>query len=267
MRHFILTILALFVLILAVSAQRTPDFQTVKTEKGMAVFNYNQAQAFSFLVAGNNPEGKQNDDGSLLIKTDSGALYVYFAKTSDFLDKKKTYNELETLNAHRDQDILTQEKALQVKFDVDVKSESFIKVFNLTNNVFPTKLINTVYWSYKTPNSDNPGRALYQTVLIGDLILMLGTVFDQSVKTAEVQDFFKQTLESITLLPPQKQEVKPKRKRSKEKGKERLIPYLKKFRLIVIIFSPSIRLISFQARRYSAVSALLLQVSKPFLRR
>ena len=210
----------LFVFTVAATAQQTPDFSTVKTEKGMMVLNNNQVQPFSFLVAGKNPNARQNDDGSLQIATDSGSLIVYFIKTSAFLDKKKSYNEAETLAAHRVWDVAAQENAWQAKLKNLDKGENFVKIFNLTNSLFPTKTISTVYWSYNAPRLDNLNRTLYQTVLIGDLILMLGTVFDQSVKPEEVRTFFTQTLESLTILPAQKQTAAPKKKVSPAKTKK-----------------------------------------------
>ena len=202
MNKIILTTFALFTFGLPITAQQ-PDFQTVKTEKGMMVLNNNKVQPFSFLVPGSDPNGKQDVDGSLVISTNLGVAVVYFVKTNDFLDKKKTYTEAEKLAAHRDWDIARQEKAWKAKLKDLEKGESFVKVFNLTNNLFPTKLVPTVNWLYTEPKPGNTDRTLYQTVLIGDVVIMLGAVFPTTIKTEEVRTFFNQTLESISILPPQ----------------------------------------------------------------
>lgn len=219
MNKLLITLFTTLFLSLNIFAQ-TPDFQTVKTEKGMMVLNNNKVQPFSFLVAGNNPNGKQNDDGSLFIQTDSGGLYVHFIKTKDFLGTKKLTDELEILKAHRDWDVANEEKAWKAKLNLEVNSANFIKVFNLQNNLFPTKMISTVYWAFPAPNPENPNRSLYQTVLLGDTVLMIRTGFDKSVNIEEVRDFFKKTLESISLLPPQKQLVASKKKVANSKPKK-----------------------------------------------
>lgn len=194
----------------SVIGQSIPDFSTVKTDKGMMVLNNSKAQAFSFLVPGKNPSGQQNADGSLMISTDTGVAVIYFVKTSTFLDKKKTYTEAETLAAHRDQDIASQETAWKAKLVALEKGETFVKVANLTNKLFPTKLLPTISWIYTAPKPNNTDRTLYQTVVLGDTILMLAAVFPTDIKPEEVRTFFTQTLESLTLLPPQKVTAKSK---------------------------------------------------------
>ena len=109
---FLMTILLAFGP--AVFAQKTPDFQTVKTAKGLMVIYRNQPQAFAFLV----PQGYQNaepdSENSLLIGTDSEVLseglLVYFVKKSKTLDKKKTSDDLETLSDYRAANLATLEK-------------------------------------------------------------------------------------------------------------------------------------------------------------
>ena len=176
MKTILLTIIATIILSISVFGQ-TPDFQTVKTEKGMMILNNSKVQPFSFLVAGQNPNGKQNDDGSLFIKTDSGALFVHFVKTKDVPVTEKIIDELRILKAHRDWDVANEEKAWKAKLNVDVDSVTFIKVFNLQNNLFPAKMISSVYWGFSAPNPENPSRSLYQTVLLGDVVLMIQTGF------------------------------------------------------------------------------------------
>lgn len=184
--------------------QSTPDFSTVKTEKGMMVVNNNPSQPFSFLVAGKNPTGAQKDDGSLLVETESNGVIVYFIKTKDFLAAQKLTNETEILKAHRDWDIAVQEKAWKSKLNVDLKEFSLLTVFDLRNQIFPNKTIPTAYWSYPSPSAETPNRSFYQTILMGDLILMLGAVADKSVKIEEVRAFLKEIFETVTLLPAQK---------------------------------------------------------------
>jgi hypothetical protein len=216
MKHLTIILTAIFIFALPIFAQdQQPDFQTVKTAKGMMVMNNNRAQSFAFLVAGSNPEGKQNQDGSLLIQTDTGAVIVYFVKTSTFLDPKKITKPNEILYAHREQDIANQETLSKTKLNVDVQGFAMVKVFKMTDGIQKNQNIPSYYWSYTSSNSTN--RAYYQTVLMGDQVLMLGTVFDSSVKTEEVRDFFTRTLESLTLLPPQKAKAAPKKTSSKGK--------------------------------------------------
>ncbi len=204
MKLFFLAIVMVLCFSLTGVAQQTADFSTVKTEKGMMVLNNNKTQPFSFLVPGKDPNGRQNDDGSLVISTDSGAVVVYFVKTATFLDKKKAYTEAETLDAHRDWDIEAQEMAWKSKLISLEKGAGFVKVFNLTNKLFPTKLLPTVNWIYSAPKPGNTDRTLYQTVVLDDTILMLAAVFPTSVPPEEVRAFFTKTLESLTLLPTPK---------------------------------------------------------------
>ncbi len=217
MKNLLFIIFASLILSVTVTAQQIPDVSTVKTEKGMMVLNNNKVQPYSFLVPGGDPQGKQNSDGSLVIATESGVITVYFGNRSVFLDKKKTYTEAETLIAHRDQDISTQEKAWKAKLQDLEKGESFVRIFGLTNNLFPNRLLSTATWIYTAPTSDNTDRTIYQTVLIGDQILMLGAVFEQTTKSEEVRSFLTKSLESITLLPPQKPAASPAKKLVKRK--------------------------------------------------
>jgi hypothetical protein len=214
LKIFAAVLVFLFVQI-GTSFAQTPDFQTVKTEKGMMVLNNNKAQPFSFLVAGNNPQGEQNNDGSLSIRTDSNGVTVHFIKTADFLETKKTYSVDETLKAHKAWDIATQENAGKEKLPILAEGFDFISIFDLTNNLFPNKTINSYYWSYTVAESQN--RVFYQTVLLGDLVLMLGTGFDESVKTEDIRLVFREIFKTITLLPQQKAVAKPKKIKVKRK--------------------------------------------------
>ena len=183
----------------------------IKTEKGMAVFYLKQPQAFSLLVAGKDPTGSQNKDGSLLIQTDTNGVTVNFIKTAEFLDKKKSYTENETLQAYKLWDIANKEAAWKTKLASISDGVGFVKVFNLTNNVFPTKLVGSAYWGYTI--DETAVRSFYQAVLLGDVVLEIGTTFTESVKVEEVRASIKTILESITLLPPQK--ITPKKKPAK----------------------------------------------------
>jgi|GEM_PF-6377540 len=221
MKTTIAILIVSFILSVTIAAQQTPDFSTVKSEKGMMVLNNNKVQPFSFLVSGKNPTGRQNDDGSLLVGTDSGVIVVYFVRSVDFLAKKKTDTAVETLIVHRDHDISTQEKAWKAKLNDLEKGESFVKMHDLSNKLFPTKLAPTLYWLYTAPKPDNTDRTLYQTVLLGDQVLMLGAVFEKITKADEVRSFLTQTLESITLLPIQKQTTPAGKKIVKPKALKR----------------------------------------------
>jgi len=216
MKKYTVLIVAILLASFTIFAQeKQPDFQTVKTEKGMMVLNNNKAQPFAFLVAGNNPEGKQNQDGSLFVQTDRQGLNVYFIKTADFLDGRPTKSESETLYNHREWDVAAQEKAwgkkLEVKMGLDM-----VKIHDLRLGNLPTKIIPTFNWTFPNPQNANIS-GYYQTVVMGDLVVMLGTSFDSSVNIEEVKKSFTETFESFSLLPPQKAKVTPKKKTSKGK--------------------------------------------------
>jgi hypothetical protein len=222
MNKFLLTIFATIILTLSIFGQ-TPDFQTVKTEKGLMVLNRNPTQSFSFLVAGSNPKDRQNSDGSLSVATDDGGFELYFINVKDFLGTKKPTNEAEILQAHQDWDIAKEENAWTNKLKVATKLEvekfaNFVTIKNLQNQLFPTKTISTLSWSYTMPNSSD--KYFNQTVLMGDLVVMFTVGYEKSVNVEIITSFFKQTLESITLLPPQKQTVTPKKKVTKDKVKK-----------------------------------------------
>ena len=223
MNNILLTIFAVFTLNLSAFGQ-TSDFQTVKTEDGMIVVNNNKSQRFSFLVAGANPQSEQSEDGSLLIITDSPvlaeALLIFCAKKSDFLDKKKSYNDGEILTVYRNLNAAKLEAIYKTKVEFDVDIKSFVKVSNLTNNIFPTKLLPTFYWSYIAPTPQNTDRTLFQTVVIGNQVLVIGNSFPASIKLEQVKAFFKQTFESIALLPAKQATITPKKKITNKKAKK-----------------------------------------------
>ncbi len=222
MKKLLFFVTSLFVFCLPIFAQ-TPDFQTVKTEKGLMVLNRNPTQSFSFLVAGNNPKDEQNADGSLSVATDNGGFELYFVKTNDLLGTKKLTNETEILEAHRDWDIANQENAWTKKLNVATKLEvekfvNFVTIKNLQNQLFSNKTISTFYWSYAPPNSSS--KFFNQTVLMGDVIVMFSAGYEKGFNVEIIKSFFKETLQSITLLPPQKQAVTPKKKPAKKKVKK-----------------------------------------------
>ncbi len=223
MNKLLITLLTILVLSLTILTQ-TPDFQMVKTPDGMIIVNNNKSQRFSFLVAGKNPKGELSDDGSLLVVTDepalAEALLIFCVSKSDFPDNVKISDELEMLSVYRQFNVLKLEQIYQAKVNVDVESKGFVNISNLTNKLFPTKLIPTFYWSYVAPTPENTLRSLFQTVVIGDRVLVIATVFPESIKLEQVKLFFKETFESIALLPPQKQAVTPTKKSLKKKAKK-----------------------------------------------
>lgn len=224
MKNLLLLITILLAFGQPVCAQeKQTAFQTVKSAKGLMVFYRNPPQAFAFLVSQGNLNGEP-EGNNVQIMTDSGALseplVVYFFKKADFLDKKKMYDDVEVLSAYRERNIATLEKVFKAKVNLDVDSKGFVKVYNLTDNIFPTKLLPTFYWSYVAPTPKNTDRTIFQAVVVGDLVLVLATVFNESIKLERVREFFTQTLESLTLLPPQNTETAPKKKPLKSKRKK-----------------------------------------------
>lgn len=222
MKKILLVLTTLFIFSLPILAQ-TPDFQTIKTDKGLMVLNRNPTQAFSFLVAGSNPKDSQNADGSLSVATDNGGFELYFVKAKDFLGTKKLTDEVEILKAHQDWDIAKEENAWTTKLNVATKFEvekfaNFVTVKNLQNQLFPSKIISTLYWSYNPPNTTS--KFFNQTVLMGDVIVMFSAGYEKGFNVEIIKSFFKETLQSITLLPPQKQAVTPKKKVTKGKVKK-----------------------------------------------
>ncbi len=218
MNKILLLFFVLCVLALTSAAQVTPDFQTVKTAKGLLVLNNNAAQPFTLLVPGGNPTASQNNDGSLQISTDFNGLVVYFVKTKEFLGTKKITDESEILKAHRDWDIAAQETLWKAKLNVAAGELSLLTIYNPPNNPIPGKNIATLYWSYPSPNATNTNQTYFQTVLVGDLVLMIGTGFDDTVKVEQIRDIFKTVFETLTLLPvqkniPAKKVIKPKKKK------------------------------------------------------
>lgn len=180
-------------------AQEKPDIQTVKSADGLVLVRNDKVQRFSFFVPGKNPSDKQMEDGSIQIATDDGGLYAYFFKTAgeNIIDQGKI------LEAHRDRDLAAEERAWQAKLNA-AKGFDLVKIKDLPNPTFPGKLISSLSWSYSPPGSD--GTVLHQSILLGDTVLMLRTVFPPTVKIEEIRAFFKKVFESVALLPaPKKQ--------------------------------------------------------------
>jgi hypothetical protein len=224
MKTLTIIFIAIFALCLPIAAQSTPDFQMVKTEDGMIVVNNNKSQRFSFLVAGANPKGEQSDDGSVMVITDSPdlaeAMLIFCVKKSDFPQNSKIADEVEMLTTYRRLNVAKLEQIYQAKVNVDVDMKSFVTVSNLTNKLFPTKLIPTFYWSYIAPTPQNTIRSLFQSVVIGDQVLVIATAFPESIKLEQVKKIFKQTFESIALLSDKQPTVTPKKKITKNKTKK-----------------------------------------------
>jgi hypothetical protein len=149
-------------------------------------------------------------------------VFVYFVSGRDFVDQAKPRTDAEKLIIHREKDISMQEQAWKAKLKDLKKTESFVKFHDLANKNFPTKVAPTVSWLYTAPKPDNTDRTLYQTVLIGDTVVMLGTVFEKTIEPGEVRSFFSRILESVTLLPPQKQATPPIQKPGKRTAAKRV---------------------------------------------
>ncbi len=199
-------------------AQNDPnaDYWAIKTEKGMAIFYRNQPQAFSLLVEGKNPTGSENNPQNLSIETDSNAVEIEFIKTSLFLGKKKLSETDEILKAHRAWHIATREKKWNVKLNLISDSFTLVTVYSLMDRILPNRTIPTVYYGYSVEGV--PKRAFFQTVLIGNIVLSVGTTFPASVNVDDVEASIKKIIESITLLPPQK--IAPKKKVVKKSKKK-----------------------------------------------
>ncbi len=221
---FLTIILSLFLCEIAFAQQPTPDFQTVKTEKGMMILNNNKTQPFSFLAAGGNPKGEQNDDGSLFIQTDRNGVLVYFVKTEWFADKTKKLNENEIPAAHRKYEVANFEQSVGQKINVDKEGTETFKVHDLRKGKDEFTELQTVYWSYLATDPNIPNRLYFQNVVIGDQILMLGMVFNKSTDIEKIRGLLKEMFESITLLPApsikkvapvKKTPIKQKRKKAK----------------------------------------------------
>lgn len=198
-------------------AQEKPDIQTVKSADGLVLVRNDKVQRFSFFVPGKNPSDKQMEDGSIQIATDDGGLYAYFFKTAEFLEGENITDQGKILEAHRDRDLAAEEQAWQAKLNA-AKGFDLVKIKDLPNPTFPGKLISSLSWSYSPPGSD--GTVLHQSILLGDTVLMLRTVFPPTVKIEEVRAFFKKVLESVALLPAPKTPAAPK-KQPRQPGKRK----------------------------------------------
>ena len=188
-------------------------YSAIPTEKGMAIFYRNQPQDFSLLVEGKNPTGSENNPQNLSIQTDSISVEIEFIKTSLFLGKKKLTEADEILKAQRAWHIATRETKWNVKLNLISDNFTLVTVYNLTDSILPNRTIPTVYYGYSVGGV--PNQAFFQTVLMGDIVLSVGTTFPESVNVDEVRASIKKIIESITLLPPQK--IAPKKKVTKKK--------------------------------------------------
>lgn len=216
-RVFFLILLTLFIVFSAFA--QTPDTQTVQSADGVILIRNDKVQRFSFFVAGKNSSVRQAEDGGIAISTDEGGLYAYFVKTTEFLDAKKPFDRSEILEAHRDRDLETEEKAQQTKLDAR-NGADFIAIKDVANPLFPEKVVPSLFWHYSPPGSD--AVVLYQTVLLGETVLMLRTVFPKSIKIEEPRGFLRKVLQSVALLPqpPKKISVAPKKQPAKPGRKQ-----------------------------------------------
>lgn len=211
MKNHLIVIIATLLLsgVLLAQSSHKADYSAIKTDKGMAIFYRNQSQDFSILVDGRNPIGRENNGGSLTIETDNHGVEIEFIKTSLFLGKKKLTEADEILKAQRAWHIETRENNWRVKLNLISDSFTLVTVHSLMDNILPNRTIPTVYYGYSVEGV--PNRAFYQTVLMGDVVLSIGTTFPESVNVDEVKASIKKIIESITLLPPQKvTPIKPK---------------------------------------------------------
>lgn len=216
MNNLTIIFITIFTFILPITAQTPNDFQMSPTKDGMIIVNNNKTQRFSFLVAGANPQWQFGDDGSLGVITQSPSysqpIMISCVPKEDFPDDAKLSDDVEMLSLYRQLNLFKVEQTFQAKVNVDVDGKGFVKISDLTNNLIPSKMISTFYWSFIPPVPENTARSYFQTAVIGDRVLVMMTVFPETVKLEQVQKYFTQTFESIALLPAKKQTVTPKKK-------------------------------------------------------
>ena len=218
MNKLLISLFTILILSISIFAQQT-GFEIVKTDDGMIVVHNNKTQRFSFFVSGKNPKSQFSDAEGVYLVTDSpaligGGLSVFCVNKSEFPKEININGDAEVLSFYRQFNVNNMEETLKTKLKVNIDSNGFVNIADLNNK---PKKIPTFYWGFMIPSDEKPLRNLTQAVVIGDRVLVIGGVFPETTKLEQAQEFFKQTFESISLLPQKvptpKKIVKPKSKK------------------------------------------------------
>lgn len=191
-------ILSIFILSLVFSltilAQENPKVFAVKTENGVAVCYNNGNKTFAFEIFGKEIKPQNTSPGLMLFVVDGKVFQVNFPKLADILEGKKMTDEKEILKAHQ-------------KWEIDFQSESVFKQKLIAENE-DTIFLNlpkgeskqTFFWTYKRPegnaNDQFVGDA-FQSTLIGDTVLVIGSPLAPNQDLRERRQYFNATLSTL----------------------------------------------------------------------
>lgn len=208
----------------AIFPQKTPQFFAVKSDHGIIVVYNNKANTFAFEIFGKDIKPQNMNPGLMLFLVDGKVLQINFPKVKDVLEGKKLTDEKEILKLHQ-------------KWEIDFQSDQVFKQ-KLTAENEDTIFLNlaggksqqTFFWTYKRPAGESSKEFVgdaFQSTLIGDRIMVIGSPISPNENLRERRQYFNGTLSTLIFYdkeitpgsPNRTAPAKSKTKTSKTKGK------------------------------------------------
>lgn len=209
---------------LAAFAQTTPQVYAVKSDNGIIVVYNNKANTFAFEIVGKDIKPQNFNSEIMLFLVDGKVFQANFPKLKNVLGSKIIKDEKEILKAHQ-------------KWEIDFQSDQVFKQ-KLTAENEDTIFLNlekgkskqTFFWTYKRPAGNTTNQFVgdaFQSTLIGDRIMVVGSPLTPNQDLRERRQFFNGTLSSLVFFDKEltpgsankPSPATPKTKTTKTKGK------------------------------------------------
>lgn len=232
MKSNLFTLFATLILSVSIFAQSdTFTTNVITKEDGIAFVNATKHQRFAFIIKGNSPSVKNLDSTAFQVTADGFALLVMFTNKSKFVDTTKENSDSAILERWRNFDIGGTESEIKEKLKVAETGTERLPVFDFRPNgklefvdsiyyIFPVPFPTGKY-TLNMPAANGNARLYVQSMVVGDIILTVGTNYNVSEKNEKVRQFFKDMLKTLSILEPEteKKPVSPKTKPAKTKAK------------------------------------------------
>jgi len=223
MRKIFLVLILLTISKVAMFAQQTPQVYAVNSENGVAVFYNNGKKSFAFEIFGKDIKPQTFNPQIMLFLVDGKVLQVNFPTLKAVLGGKIIKNEKDILKTHQKWEIDFQsEQVFKQKLTIENEDSIFLNLPKGENK-------QTFFWTYQRPagstNDQFVGDA-FQSTLIGDRIMVIGSPLTPNQDLRERRRYFNGTLSTLVFFDkpitpnlPKTAPVKPKAKTSKTKGR------------------------------------------------
>lgn len=214
----------LALVVLSVPTFTQTDFWITDVQKnaeGVVIVNATPKRLVGFVVKGSNVSFEKSPTGNVFVNDEGVNLIFTFIKRSEFAGAGSGKSDEEILEKYRNWDVAGTEEDLGKKIEVDsvLNEKLLISEIRKTGNL---STVNSTYWSFVVPGTENSKRSSFQAVIVDDLILLVASTYSNRAKSDSVYQYFKDILSTLAIMdPPEKVKRKPSTKKKPAKSKTR----------------------------------------------